>query len=342
MTMRKLTISILATASVVSGLAFARQDSVPPMLPDLTAFDLLKTEPGKAPGYRTVAEAADELANYDVIFFGEWHDHAGNHLAEMELFREIEARTPRLALSMEQFERDVQPVVDDYMAGRIGEETLVRKGRAWGNYAEAYRPLVEFAKDHGLPVIAANAPASLVRCVGEKGPEFLTQLDPEKRLWAAAALHLGDGAYKDKFMAFLAGSETHGASPSSPDAADQNARAYAAQVLRDDTMAESIANFLHKNPDRKVVHITGDFHVEGGLGTVERLRERMPGVKIAVVAPVEAKDPSHPGVAPDDAKNGDFLFLLRAEPKEYVSDTERKAAEESERANFRRGAQCKL
>ena len=340
--MRKLTTSILVIVSVAAGVAFAREDAAPPALPDLTAFDLMRSDAGKTPVYSTVAEAADELKNYDVIFLGEWHDHAGNHLAEMELFREIYARAPELALSMEQFERDVQPVVNDYLAGRIGEEALVRRARAWGNYAESYRPLVEFAKEHDLPVIAANAPAALVRCIGEKGPEFLTQLDPEKRLWAAATLHLQDGAYKDKFMRFLAEDGSHGTPASNPEAAAANARAYAAQVLRDDTMAESIANFLQKNRGRKVVHITGDFHVESGLGTVERLKDRMPGLKIAVVAPVEAKDPDHPGVSPADAKNGDYLFLLRADPKEYVSDAEEKAAEAEQRANFRNRPQCKL
>ena len=83
---------------------------------------------------------------YDVVFIGELHDHIANHLAEMALLKALQARMPAIALSMEQFERDVQPVVDDYLAGRIGEESLKSKGRAWRNYAEAYRPLVEYAK----------------------------------------------------------------------------------------------------------------------------------------------------------------------------------------------------
>jgi len=340
--MRQLSSAILIGSMCFACAALAAQDSAAPALPDLTTFDLMRSESGKAPVYRTVAQAADELKNYDVILVGEWHDHPGNHLAEMELFREIHARAPQLALSMEQFERDVQPVVNDYLAGRIGEEALERRGRAWGNYDESYRPLVEFAKDHGLPVIAANAPASLVRCVGEKGPEFLTQLDSEKRLWAAATLHLGDGPYKDKFMRFLAEDTSHGTPASNPEAAANNARAWAAQVLRDDTMAESIALYLGKNPGHKVMHITGDFHVEGGLGTAERLKERMPALKIAVIAPVEAENPDRPIISAGDVKNGDFLFLLRGEPKEYVSDAERKAAEEQQRANFRTRAQCML
>ncbi len=339
--MRQLFAGIVIAGMVLAYSAMAT-DVGAPALPDLTSFDLMRSESGKAPVYVTVAQAANELKNYDVVFLGEWHDDAANHLAEMELFRAIFARAPQLALSMEQFERDVQPVVNDYLAGRIGEDALQSKGRAWGNYAESYRPLVEFAKDHGLPVIAANAPASLVRCVGEKGPEFLTQLDAQKRPWAAATLHLEDGAYKDKFMRFLAEDASHGTPASDPDSAAANGRAWAAQVLRDDTMAESIANYLQANPGHKVVHITGDFHVEGGLGTVERLRDRMPGLKIAVVAPVEAPNPDRPAVATTDAKSGDFLFLLRAEPKEYVSDAEQKAAEQQMRANFKSRSQCKL
>src|SRR5438105_14059190 len=135
--------AIFFSLLLLSGAAIAREDMAAPPLPDLFSFDLMRSEPGKSPVYLTVAQAADELKNYDVIFVGEWHDHEGNHLAEMALFREIDARGPQLALSMEQFERDVQPVLDDYMAGRIGEEALQQKGRAWGNYAESYRPLVE-------------------------------------------------------------------------------------------------------------------------------------------------------------------------------------------------------
>ena len=143
-------------------------------------------------------------------------------------------------------------------------------------------------------------------------------------------------------MRFLAEDTSHGTPASDPQAPANNSRAWAAQVLRDDTMAESIALYLEKNPGHKVVHITGDFHAEGGLGTVERLKDRMPGLKIAVVAPVEAENPDHPSVSAADVKSGDYLFLLRGEPKEYVNDTERKAAEEQQRANFRKAAQCKL
>src|SRR5450432_913902 len=81
-----------------------------PALPDLTSFQLMRTDPGAATAV-SVDSAADALKDYDVVFMGEWHDHTGNHLAEMALFRALYARNPQLALSMEMFERDVQPVL---------------------------------------------------------------------------------------------------------------------------------------------------------------------------------------------------------------------------------------
>jgi uncharacterized iron-regulated protein len=329
--------------SLIASAALARDDEGrASSLPDLTAFALMRTGGGAA-RIVGVDEAADALKDDDVVFVGELHDHIGNHLAEMALFRALQARAPTLALSMEQFERDVQPVVDDYLAGRVGEDALRKRGRAWSNYAEAYRPLVEYAKDHGLPVIAAEAPTSVVVCVGEKGPEFLSQLAPDKRGWAAADLHLGDGAYKDKFFRFLAEDGAHGDADgkrAQPSAAAQ--RSYAAQVTRDDTMAESIFLYVQKHPGRKVFHITGAYHVEGGLGTVERLKARAPGLKVAVVVPVEIEQADALKIGPGDADGADFAILLRERPKDYVTDAERKAAEESQAADFRVHSRCAL
>jgi uncharacterized iron-regulated protein len=322
-----LSVSLLACTTPASHDAMA---SASPALNDLTSFALMRIgQSGRSSSVLSVDQLADALKDSDVVFFGEWHDHPGNHLAEMALFRAMHQRSPQLALSLEQFERDVQPVVDDYMAGRIGEEALQRRGRAWSNYAESYRPLIEYAKENGLAVIAAEVPTRVVRCVGQQGPEFLSHLRADQRNWAAADLHLDGGAYRDKFFRFLAEDNGHGeGAPTDMTGAPTPAalRSFAAQVTRDDTMAESIFLYLQKHPGQKVMHITGAFHVEGFLGTVERLKLRAPGLKIAVVAPAEADDPRHPEIAARDMGNGNYAVLLRSLPKSYVNDTEMKAA----------------
>jgi uncharacterized iron-regulated protein len=305
-------------------------------LPDFDSFTMAQVNGDgvKAVG---VDQAADILKDYDVIIIGELHDHIANHLAEMELMDALHARAPLLALSMEQFDRDVQPVVDDYLAGKIGEETLKTRGRAWNNYAEDYRPLVEFAKEHGLPVIAANAPESLVRCVAQQGLNYLAALPPSERKWAAATIQVDDPLYRKEFLQFL-GSDTAHAGPSAAGKNSAGTRAdrlFAAQVTRDDTMAESIATYIGANPGHKVIHITGVFHVADGLGTVERLKSRMPNLKIALVVPVEVSNPEAPAVTPEDIEGADFAILLRPEPKPYVSEEERKTAEIGETKKIR-------
>jgi uncharacterized iron-regulated protein len=326
--MRRSSLFASMTAMLLSAAA-------PPALNDLTSFALMRND-GVTPTVISVDEAADALQGFDVIFLGEFHDHAGNHLAEMALMSALHARAPALSLSLEQFERDVQNVVDDYLADRIGEEALKRSGRAWPNYAEAYRPLVEFAKENRLPVIAANAPASFVRCVGQDGPEALSRATPERRGCATTELHLNDGPYKDKFVRFLREDPLHGEPDPDTTKAPTPAelRSFAAQATRDDTMAESIALHLQRNPGRKVVHVTGNFHVESFLGTAERVAIRAPQLKIAVVAPVEVDNPRSPALKDGDAKAGNFLVLLRASPKRYVNEAEEKADVERLRAQF--------
>lgn len=317
-------------------------------LPDLTSYILMRTDGGaRAPLRVSVDQAADVLASYDVIFIGEAHEHPGNHFAEMALLRAIHTRAPNLSLSMEQFERDVQPVLDSYLAGTIGEAPFIKSARAWGNYSTSYRPLVEFAKEHKLPVIAANAPEKFIHCIGREGTEFFGRLNPEQRAWAAAGINQQDGPYKDKFLGFAGSDEGHGGdgakdktAPRKPPSESQ-LRSFAAQVTRDDTMAESIALHLQKNPGRKVVQIDGAFHSEGFLGTVERLKLRLPNLKIAVVNPEFADDPAHPKVTPKEAKGGTFVLLLRDLPEFYANETEMKDAVKRQLEQRERNA-CEL
>ena len=73
----------------------------------------------------TLEQVADDLSRYDVVFFGEFHGHSGIHLAQMRLFRALQERNADMTLSLEQFERDTQPLVDQYLANEIGEKVLL-------------------------------------------------------------------------------------------------------------------------------------------------------------------------------------------------------------------------
>jgi uncharacterized iron-regulated protein len=70
---------------------------------------------------------------------------------------EMPERGP-LTLGMEMFEADVQPVLDEFLAGLLREQEFCTDARCWSNYAHDYAPMVNFAKANGLRVIASNAP----------------------------------------------------------------------------------------------------------------------------------------------------------------------------------------
>jgi uncharacterized iron-regulated protein len=288
-----------------------------------SAFVLTGTSGSDPPAPRPVSiEAlADALGGYDVVFYGESHRHAGVHLQQQRLLRELHQRQPGLILSMEQFERDVQPVIDDYLAGRVGEITLVDQARAWDNYRTSYRPLVLYAKDHGLGVLAAEAPTWAIACIGQLGPEVLARFTAQERGWVAAQLHLGPSLYRDRYMAFQSGSATHGGGPAAaptPQALLRAERSYAAQAARDDTMAESIARALQQHPGHRVLHLNGSFHSAGFLGTVERLKLRLPGVKVAVIEPVEIVDSRHPAFEASALQTATALQLIAANPPGFA------------------------
>ncbi|ENM5737588.1 ChaN family lipoprotein [Vibrio mimicus] len=216
-----------------------------------------------------------DIENADVILIGEWHTHAGIHRFQTDLLKQMVENGHPMALSMEQFARDAQPVLDEYLAGEIGEQYLIQKANAWPNYESDYRPLVEFAKGQQLPIIAANAPKPIVRCIGRVGIDYIERLTPDQRQWIAAEINTQDSPYKSNFMASM-----HHGNPA------QNENQFAAQVTWDETMAESIVHYLRTNPERKVLHIAGMFHTQQGLGTAASILRRSPNLKVVIITPV--------------------------------------------------------
>ncbi len=285
-------------------------------------FILIETQMGNvAPRVVDIDTVIADLASYDAIFIGEAHGHAASHYVQSRIFSGLHAIHPDIALSMEQFDRPHQAVIDDYLAGKIGEETLIHDADAWPHYRSSYRPMVEFAKANNLAIIAAEAPKNMVACVGREGAAFLDRLKGEPRTWIASELNLEDGAYKDKFYGFMSGAVGHhGGGSKMSEAAKQKKMAlrYAAQVSRDDTMAESIALHMQANPGRKIVHINGSFHSAGLLGTPERLAAHIPGIKMANVHPIMVDDPKNPSFDSEDVGEGQYLLLIYPTPKRFV------------------------
>lgn len=235
---------------------------------------------------------AAELAKADVVFFGEQHDDPATHRMQLALLEAIGRRRDNVVLSLEMFERDVQPQLTQYTTGQLAEEPFLAGSRPWPRYATDYRDLVELAKARGWPVVAANVPRPMASAVSRAGLGYLDTIPAARRAHAAAELSCPeDDDYAKRFLATMEGMPTnHGGGPEDPAAARQTLiRIYQAQCVKDETMAESIAAAW--TPGTLVVHMNGAFHSDFHLGTVSRVRSRLPkGSTIAVVTGMPVDD----------------------------------------------------
>jgi uncharacterized iron-regulated protein len=254
---------------------------------------------------------ADALARHDVVFVGEQHDDPATHRFEAALLQALGERRRDVLLSLEMFERDVQPLLDEHVTGRAADPVFLAGSRPWRNYAD-YQPLVRLAAARRWPVLAANVPRPLASAVSRGGWAALDTVPHSGwRLFAARRECAPEGEYFRRFGEAMGGMGGHGAATDTAAARATLVRFYQAQCLKDETMAESIVRARQAWPGWMVVHYNGAFHSDHRLGTVERLTRRLPDARVAVVAVVPVPD-----VAAADpaayAGRGDYLVFVPA------------------------------
>lgn len=316
----------------------------PPPLATLQDFQLQQST---NQALLSVNELAEQVRDADVIFVGEYHSHSASHNLQTQLISALYQHNSDLILSMEQFTRDKQEVVNQYLKGEIGEQTLIKDGDAWDNYPSDYRPLVEFAREHSLPVIAANTPIKVVRCVAKQGPEVLAKFSADHQAWVAEDIQTSSTAYQQKFQQAMGGhggkhrkhgKDKAGKHPGKHGGATTHkaklSNSFYAQLSRDNTMAESIYRALKAAPKSQVMHTNGAFHSDFHLGTVDALKRLDSKLKIIVISPQFTNEEV-------DWSRGDYVYRIQAMPTRYIkSENQNKAI--MRMMKKRKNAKCEL
>ncbi len=263
---------------------------------------------------RSFADLIAALGSSDAVLVGESHDDAVGHGVETELLLRATQRYGAgsgaagrpIVLSLEMFERDVQYILDEYLDDLVTEDQFLRSARPWDRYETDYRPMVEFARGHGLPVVAANAPRRYVNRVTRLGPTSLGDLGAEAKRYLPPLPYPGPSdPYAAQWNALMdAMMPDTGATPR-----HDMGNALQSQALWDAAMGHSVAEALTRWPRALVIHYAGSFHVENGTGIPERVPEYRPGTRVTTVVlqPVDdvyGWDESHRGL-------GDFVILTR-------------------------------
>lgn len=299
-------------AAVLLAPAAARAQDTIPQPPDPSTWRVY-TGDGRPATIESILDAADRA---EVVFLGESHNDRIGHGLQLELFRRIADRswpgladatasapsTPGAVLSLEMFERDIQYVLDEYLADIITEDQFHRNTRPWAWYDEDYRGVVEEARARGLPVIAANAPRRYVNLVSREGPDALLRLSDQALGYLPPLPYAGPSpAYRAELEAIFSG---HGGAGGDPGASENG---FFSQSLWDATMAYSVVEALLQWPDARVVHLVGSFHVRNGTGIPEQLERYRPGTRRLIVFVDAVEDVSD--FADEFRGAGDFVIL---------------------------------
>ena len=242
----------------------------------------------------------DRIDAADVIFLGEEHDNTTCH--ELQHWTTLALAERRsIALSLERFEADVQGALDSYLAGEITEAVFLEASRPWSNYAEHYRPTLEWARGEGVAVIAANIPRPLARKVSHGRWEDLGVIGNIDSPWI---LNTNEPAYRARFEEAMG---NHGGTESA-DLDDW----FASQCVKDDRMAEAIAGHLEAERDAPplVVHWCGRFHSDHRLGTVSRLADRRSDLNIITVS-MQTTDDLTTALPDEVSSSADFVWWIR-------------------------------
>jgi uncharacterized iron-regulated protein len=216
-----------------------------------------------------------------------------------------------MALSMEMFDRDVQPVMNEYLGGFIREKNFTKDARVWNNYRD-YKPMVELAKINKLDVICANAPSRYTNLAGRKGQRALMDLPAaSKNNFAPLPYDTATGKYYEKLqeMSGHGLSKTDTSKVKAPPMGGMGSfNLIMAQSLWDATMAYSIAEYLKINKTKKVMQVNGRFHSDEGFAVAKQLIKYSPDIEELILS--TGSDESFPNIDWSKQKHlGDYIII---------------------------------
>ena len=208
------------------------------------------------------------IADRRVIYVGETHDRYAHHLVQLEIIRRLHARGRPLAVAMEFFQQPYQEALDQWVAGAIGEAEMLRRTEyftRWRFDYRLYRPILRFARDHGIPLVALNVPREVTQAVSRKG---FAGLEAAQRRWLPEHMDTSDTRYRERLEEVFSRHP-----PKTRERAFQHF--YEAQLLWDEGMAQRLAAYLKAHPERQVIVLTGAGHVAFRRGIPNRLQRRI-------------------------------------------------------------------
>jgi uncharacterized iron-regulated protein len=259
---------------------------------DKLAYKIFTNE-GKEVSYQQMLL---EVGKADVILFGELHNNPIAHWLEYELLKDLFNINQKLTLGLEMLEADNQIIVDEYLQGVIEENHFTNEAKMWSNYKTDYRPLVEFAKENKLQVIASNIPRRYANLVYRQGLKALDSLSEDAKAWIAPLPVVVD-LDLPQYKKMTSSMQNHGNH-------NRIENFIQAQAIKDATMA----HFILKNRHSQLLHINGAYHSQKEEGIIWYLKRLEPGLAISTIETVEQEEIQN--LQQENMHKADFLICI--------------------------------
>lgn len=264
--MRWLALMILITA-LIGGCTQTQQKT---MRQDPLIGTIVSSQTGKQVSYDLLLKKA--LAA-EVVYLGEKHDNAEHHAHQRRLIKDLIQQGTSPILGFEFFSMEQTGALMRYVtqAGsphgdthdHIAEQRL-RRDLGWLSRSdeswEFYFSFIRLARENKLIVFGADLPREIVRRITRNGVDSLTAVE----LSLLRSTDLRNEAYRelmyDAFKAAHCGFAHQ----------EMQEKMYQAWLQRNDTMAFSLVQMHRQYPDRPIVMILGNGHVEYNMAVYER------------------------------------------------------------------------
>ena len=243
----------------------------------------------------TYSELLENILQNDLIFFGELHNNTIAHWLQFELVNDLAADTTRTThIGMEMFEADQQILIDEYFAGLISQSSFENEARLWNNYQTDYKPVVEFARENELNVIATNIPRRYASSVFGGGLDVLESLSSQAKQYMAP-LPIEVDVTLPSYKNIAEAAHGHGGD-----------NLIYAQAVKDATMAHFI--LLNMRLDNRMFHLNGSYHSNDWEGIVWYINDTVSGYNIFTINTITVDDVFD--VEHDDLQKADITLVV--------------------------------
>lgn len=210
-------------------------------------FDLLNISNRKI---ISVKKFVSDVSEANIIIIGELHDNERHHQFQLTVIEELQKKGERFAIALEMFRKENQRILDDFIFDSVSLDLFLKTYyENWSAPWRLYSSIFLFAKDKKIPLLGINIPKEITEKVAEKGFFSLSKKDLEK----LPPDVLCD--VDDDYVSFI--KKIFGLHSKN----DKEFKNFCeAQVLWDKSMAFYVLDYLKRNPEKKVIVLTGAVH----------------------------------------------------------------------------------